>query len=85
MGNLETLDRTGENAPAQKPIAELWRSDEAAHFLRISTGHLRRLVMLRAVPVFKPFGKAGRSYYDPDDLAQFVRRSRVAPMAERCG
>lgn len=71
-----------ENAMNQtKPLAELWSNVEAAAFLRISRGHLRRLCMERAVPHLKPFGAKGRTFYDPVDLTDFVRRSRVAPLA----
>jgi len=80
MGTAKILDRTGSDAPVQKRIAELWRSPRAAEYLGISPGHLRRLCMERVVPFLKPFGSKGRTLFDPEDLAQFVRASRVAPM-----
>lgn len=63
-----------------KCICELWRYPQAAAFLGIAPATLRRKVMERAVPFYRPFGNKGRVLFDPEDLRAFVLRSRVAPM-----
>ena len=59
------------------PLSSFWRYGEAASYLGISPQHLRRKVMLHEVPHLKPFGRHGRVLFDPDDLAESVRASRV--------
>jgi hypothetical protein len=58
-------------------VCDLWRYPEAARFLGISPASLRRKVMLKEVPHYKPFGPHSRVFFSPDDLAEFVRASRV--------
>ena len=62
-------------------ISSLWRYQEAASFLGITPGSLRRKVMLHQVPHLKPFGKHSRVLFDPAELDAFVRASRVAAKA----
>jgi excisionase family DNA binding protein len=71
-----------------KSIHDLWGYREAAEFLHITPGTLRRRVMERSLPFYRPFGKGSRVLFDPDDLAIFVQASRVEPIeidAERQG
>jgi excisionase family DNA binding protein len=63
-----------------KNLSELWQYAEAAQYLNITAGTLRRKVMLRQVPFYRPFGKHGRILFDPDDLREFVKASRVEPV-----
>jgi excisionase family DNA binding protein len=61
-----------------KSLVGFLRYTEAATLLGISESGLRRKVMLREVPYYKPFGgKRGRVLFDPVELAAFVRASRV--------
>ena len=62
-------------------ISTLWRYPQAAAYLGISPGTLRRKVMLSEVPFLRPFGKGGRVLFSPADLEKFVMAHRVAPAA----
>lgn len=65
-----------------KRLATMWRYPDAARYLGISPATLRRKVMERAVPFYRPFGLKGRVLFDPDDLVAFVRQHRVPTLAE---
>jgi len=53
------------------------RYREAAALLGISELTLRRKVMLRQVPVLKPFGPRGRVLFAETDLLAMLERSRI--------
>jgi excisionase family DNA binding protein len=65
-----------------KPLSAFWRYAEAADFLGITPGTLRRKVMYHAVPFARPFGKKGRVLFDPADLEAFVEASKVPALTE---
>jgi excisionase family DNA binding protein len=50
---------------------------EAAAFLRISPLTLRKKVSKRQVPCLKPFGRNGKTLFDPEALHAFVQDSAV--------
>jgi excisionase family DNA binding protein len=58
------------------------RYREAAALLGISELTLRRKVMLRQVPVLKPFGPRGRVLFAETDLLAMLERSRVPALVE---
>jgi excisionase family DNA binding protein len=62
----------------KKSLSAYWRYPEAAAFLGISQGTLRRKVMEGTVPCFHPFGRKGRVLFDPEELDRFVKLSRKA-------
>lgn len=66
-----------------KPLSSLWRYPDAARFLGIAPATLRRKVMDREVPFYRPFGLKGRVLFDPDDLAAMVRATRVPTIREQ--
>lgn len=49
---------------------------EAAEYLGIKLSYLCKLMMRRVIPYYKPGGKV--CYFDPEDLAKWQRRVRVA-------
>jgi excisionase family DNA binding protein len=53
---------------------------EAADLLRISLGTLRKKVMLREVPFYKPFGPHSRVLFLREDLESWIAAQRVAPV-----
>ena len=65
-----------------KSLSELWRYPQAAKYLGITPGTLRRKVMLHQIPFMRPFGRKGRILFDPDDLHEFVEASRVSPVPQ---
>lgn len=56
-----------------------WRYREAARFLSITEGVLRKKVSHREVPFAKPFGPRGRVLFDPERLREFVLETAVEP------
>ena len=52
------------------------RYKDAADLLGVSQSGLRKWVMLRKVPFYKP---AGVVLFDRDELTEWVQESRVAP------
>jgi len=65
-----------------RSINKLWNYREAADYLNVSPGTLRRWVMLRRIPYLKPFGANSRVLFDPDDIKRFVYASRVPARSE---
>jgi hypothetical protein len=59
---------------------ELWRYREASAFLGITENSLRRKVMRREVPFYRPFKRKGtRVLFDPEQLRAFVLAGAVEP------
>jgi hypothetical protein len=64
-----------------KQLSGMMRYPAAARFLGISPLTLRRYVMDRKVPFYKPFGNGKTPVlFDPEDLGAFVRKARVEPI-----
>ena len=59
---------------------KLLKSDEAAEYLGISLSHLRKLMMRRVIPMYKPGGKV--CYFDPADLDAYLQSVRIASQDE---
>lgn len=59
---------------------KLLKSDEAAAYLGFSLSHLRKLMMRREIPMYKPNGKT--CFFDPDDLDAYLRRIRISSQEE---
>lgn len=53
---------------------------EAAEFMDISVGYLRKLTMQKKIPYYKPFGN--KCYFDKDELLAVLRTNRVATAEE---
>ena len=48
---------------------------EAAEFLGLTVGYLRKLTMKKKIPYYKPFGN--KCYFDKDELLAVLRSNRV--------
>lgn len=48
---------------------------EAAEFLGLTVGYLRKLTMQKKIPYYKPFGN--KCYFDKDELLAVLRSNRV--------
>lgn len=55
-------------------------SKEAADYLGYSLSYFRKLMMKRAVPMYKPGGR--KCFFYADELDQYVERSRIASQSE---
>ncbi len=53
---------------------------EAAKFLGLKTGYLRKLMMRRVIPYYKPNGK--NCYFDVTDLENYLTRTRISSLDE---
>ncbi len=53
---------------------------EAAKYLGLTVGYLRKLMMRRVIPYYKPGGK--NCFFDPEDLEAYMLRCRVASQEE---
>lgn len=61
-------------------MSKLLKTAEAAEYLGIAKSYLLKLMMKKEIPYFKPHGKL--CYFDPDDLAHWQRRYRIASNEE---
>lgn len=59
---------------------KLLNSREAADYLGISLSYLRKMMMNRVIPMYKPNGKL--CYFDPDDLDAYMTSVRISSQAE---
>ena len=64
----------------QQERKKLLKSDEAAAYLGFSLSHLRKLMMRREIPMYKPNGKT--CFFDTDDLDAYLHRIRIASQDE---
>lgn len=55
---------------------KLLTSKEAAQYLGISLSFLRKMMMNRIIPMYKPNGKL--CYFDPADLDAYLTSVRIA-------
>lgn len=55
-------------------------SKEAAEYLGFSLSYFRKLMMRRAIPMYKPSGKL--CFFDRDDLDAFRQSVRIASQEE---
>lgn len=55
-------------------------SKEAAEYLGFSLSYFRKLMMRRAIPMYKPSGKL--CFFDRDDLDAFRQSVRIASQDE---
>lgn len=65
-----------------KDSDDLVRIPVAAKILGVSEGHARRLYLQGEIPGYKPFGKKGALFFDPTELRQYVRLSRIPTKKE---
>lgn len=61
---------------------QLIRIGPASKILGYSIGHTRRLFLRGVIPGYKPFGKKGALLFDPQELRECVKRSRVPTKKE---
>ncbi len=59
---------------------KLLTSKEAAQYLGISLSFLRKMMMNRIIPMYKPNGKL--CYFDPEDLNAYLTRVRISSQDE---
>ena len=59
---------------------KLLTSKEAAKYLGISLSYLRKLMMNRVIPMYKPNGKL--CYFEPVDLDAYLTSVRIASQDE---
>jgi len=59
---------------------KLLTSKEAAQYLGISLSFLRKMMMNRIIPMYKPNGKL--CYFDPADLDAYLTSVRIYPQDE---
>lgn len=59
---------------------KLLTSKEAAKYLGISLSFLRKMMMNRIIPMYKPNGKL--CYFDPEDLDAYLTSVRIASQDE---
>ena len=59
---------------------KLLTSKEAAQYLGISLSFLRKMMMNRIIPMYKPNGKL--CYFDPSDLDAYLTSVRIASQDE---
>ena len=59
---------------------KLLNSREAADYLGISLSYLRKMMMNRVIPMYKPNGKL--CYFDPEDLDAYMTSVRISSQAE---
>lgn len=59
---------------------KLLTSKEAAQYLGISLSFLRKMMMNRIIPMYKPNGKI--CYFDPADLDAYLTSVRIASQNE---
>ena len=81
MSTASATTAADEPALARQPT-RFGTTHDAAGILLCSEGHLRRLVGLNLVPHYKPFGPAGATRFDLDEIETWIRRSRVGPASE---
>lgn len=55
-------------------------TQEAAAFLGLTVGYLRKLTMQKKIPYYKPFGN--KCYFDKDELLGVLRTNRVQTAEE---
>lgn len=55
-------------------------SSEAAEYLGLSISYFRKLMMKRAIPMYKPSGKL--CFFDPDDLDAYLTSVRISSQSE---
>ena len=70
------------NPTLSKAPSGLVPTEAAARQLGISEYTIRKLARERKLPCYRPFGKRGRISFDPNELEEFVRSSRVGPTAD---
>lgn len=59
---------------------KLLTSKEAAQYLGISLSFLRKMMMNRIIPLYKPNGKL--CYFDPEDLDTYLTSVRISSQDE---
>ena len=59
---------------------KLLNSREAAEYLGLSLSYLRKLMMRRVIPMYKPGGKV--CFFDPDDLDAYLTSIRISSQTE---
>ena len=59
---------------------KLLTSKEAAKYLGISLSFLRKMMMNRIIPMYKPNGKL--CYFDPEDLDAYLTSVRISSQDE---
>lgn len=59
---------------------KLLTSKEAAQYLGISLSFLRKMMMNRVIPMYKPNGKL--CYFDPADLDAYLTSVRISSQNE---
>lgn len=59
---------------------KLLTSKEAAQYLGISLSFLRKMMMNRIIPMYKPNGKL--CYFDPEDLDSYLTSVRISSQDE---
>ena len=59
---------------------KLLTSKEAAQYLGISLSFLRKMMMNRIIPMYKPNGKL--CYFDPEDLDTYLTSVRISSQDE---
>lgn len=59
---------------------KLLNSKEAAEYLGISLSFLRKMMMNRVIPMYKPNGKI--CYFDPNDLDAYLTSVRIPSQSE---
>lgn len=62
------------------PNRPLLTTTEAAAYIGLRPSYLRKLMMARAIPYYKPNGKM--CFFEPSDLDAWLRRFRVASQDE---
>ena len=60
--------------------SKLLTSKEAAEYLGISLSFLRKMMMNRIIPMYKPNGKI--CYFDPEDLDAYLTSVRISSQDE---
>ena len=78
--NTRVFPKVSTNIRQYNMHRKLLTSKEAAQYLGISLSFLRKMMMNRIIPMYKPNGKL--CYFDPEDLDAYLTSVRISSQDE---